>query len=97
MTAAADDVWLDAAEVYTMLGISKATFYRRRATEGFPEPSRILGCKRYSRASVQSWLAARRAERDCGGDAAFDDGEYDDEGMFDPPPDNGGFVSRLEE
>lgn len=79
-----DKVLLTPRQVWLMLGLTKATFYRRlRHDPAFPRPVSVAGRPRYRKEDLERWLhrlpevadepAAGGASRHHGGQAAGPD------------------------
>lgn len=49
-------------DLMEFMKISRATLWRIRRHKDFPKPVILLGCKRWRRAEVESWLEEKKEE-----------------------------------
>ncbi|MBT0663162.1 AlpA family phage regulatory protein [Geobacter pelophilus] len=49
-------------DLMEIMNVSRATLWRMLRHQNFPKPVVLMGCKRWRREDLESWLEARRSE-----------------------------------
>ena len=49
-------------DLMEIMNVSRATLWRMLRYQNFPKPVVLMGCKRWRREDLESWLEARKSE-----------------------------------